>query len=108
MIKEMTAEELDASCRTYIALQVQDMNQARQILRSRYSRVEEDEAGFLRIYDLTEPETIVRLLYENGIIPSIFQQYIYIIRKCLNASMIAASFSFGVSDDLLSSLFGRL
>lgn len=66
MIKEMTAEELEASCRTYIALQVQDMDRARQILESRYSRVEEDEAGFLRIYDLTEPETVVRLLYENG------------------------------------------
>jgi len=67
MICEMTADELDASCRTYIALQTGDMNRTKMLLGCQYSRVEEDEAGYLRVYDLTTPEDIVTYLYENGI-----------------------------------------
>ena len=67
MLREMTAAELDASCRTYVALQVEDMGRAKLLLGCKYSRVEEDEAGFLRVYDLTTPEQIVTYLYENGI-----------------------------------------
>ncbi len=68
MIKEMTASELEASCRTYVALQVKDMNRAKAILGCKYSRVEEDEAGYIRVYDMTTPEEIVSYLYENGIV----------------------------------------
>ena len=72
MICEMTAGELDASCRTYVALQTAELNkssllQSKMLLGCKYSRVEEDEAGYLRVYDLTTPEEIVTYLYENGI-----------------------------------------
>ena len=67
MIVEMTADELDASCRTYVALQSTEMNRTKMLLGCKYSRVEEDEAGYLRVYDLTTPEEIVSYLYENGI-----------------------------------------
>ncbi len=67
MIVEMTADQLDASCRTYVALQAADMNRTKLLLGGRYSRVEEDEAGYLRVYDLTTPEDIVVYLYENGV-----------------------------------------
>ena len=67
MIVEMTADELDASCRTYVALQSAEMNRTKMLLGCKYSRVEEDEAGYLRVYDLTTPEEIVSYLYENGI-----------------------------------------
>ena len=67
MIVEMTAEELDASCRTYVALRSGDMNRTKTLLGCKYSRVEEDEAGYIRIYDMTTPEDIVTYLYENGI-----------------------------------------
>ena len=67
MIREMTAQELDASCRTYVALQAGDMNRAKMLLSCKYSRVEEDEGGYLRVYDLTTPEEIVTYLYDNGI-----------------------------------------
>lgn len=70
MICEMTAEELGESCRTYVALQAAEMNRAKVLLGCKYSRVEEDEAGFLRVYDLTTPEEIVTYLYENGILVS--------------------------------------
>ena len=68
MIKEMTAKELDESCRTYIALKTKEMNRAKTLLASKYSRVEEDEAEYIRVYDLTTPEDIVTYLYENEVI----------------------------------------
>ena len=67
MIVEMTAEELDASCRTYVALQSADLNRTKMLLGCKYSRVEEDEAGYLRVYDAMTPEEIVSYLYENNI-----------------------------------------
>ena len=67
MICEMTADELDASCRTYVALQSAEINRSKMLLGCKYARVEEDEAGYLRVYDRTTPEEIVKYLYENGI-----------------------------------------
>ena len=37
MIKEMTAEELDAGCRTYVALKTKDMNRTKALLGCKYS-----------------------------------------------------------------------
>lgn len=70
MIKEMTAEELEAGCRTYVALQTREMNRSKALLACKYSRVEEDEAGYIRVYDATTPEDIVTYLYENKILVS--------------------------------------
>ena len=70
MIAEMTAEELEASCRTYVALQTKDMSRTKAILSTKYSRVEEDEAGYIRVYDLISPEDIVNYLYSNDILVS--------------------------------------
>ena len=67
MIVEMTADELDASCRTYVALTSAEMNRSKMLLGCKYSRVEEDETGYIRVYDMTTPEEIVTYLYENGI-----------------------------------------
>ena len=67
MIAEMTAAELDASCRTYVALKSGEMNRTKMLLGCKYSRAEEDEAGYIRVYDLTTPEDIVSFLYKNGI-----------------------------------------
>lgn len=68
MIKEMTAEELDAGCRTYVALQTKDMNRTKSLLAGKYFRVEKDESGYIRVYDAVSPEEIVNYLYENGIL----------------------------------------
>lgn len=68
MLKEMTAEELEASCPTYTALQAGQMNRAKVLLSCKYSRVEEDDEGRIRVYDRTSPEEIVTYLYENGIL----------------------------------------
>lgn len=68
MLREMTASELDADCRTYVGLQTKNLNRTRAVLDLKYSRVEEDEAGYIRVYDAKEPEEIVRYLYENHIL----------------------------------------
>ncbi len=63
MIAEMTAEELDASCRTYVALRCKDMQKAKAALAKHFSRVIEDEGGYIRIYDECKPEDVVKLLF---------------------------------------------
>lgn len=68
MIKEMTAEELDADCRTYIALKAGDMNKVKALLSCKYSRIEEDESGYVRIYDAVKPEEVVSYLYSNSVL----------------------------------------
>ena len=70
MIREMTAEELDAGCRTYVALKTENMNAAGALLGGRYSRVEQEENGYLRVYDAGSPEEIVTYLYQNRILVS--------------------------------------
>lgn len=70
MIAEMTAEELENNCRTYTALQAREMSRAKNLLGCKYNRVEEDESGYLRVYDAVSVEEIVTWLYENGIIVS--------------------------------------
>jgi ABC-2 type transport system ATP-binding protein len=67
MICEMTAAELEADCRTFTALKAKDMRDARLVLSSRYARVEEDEAGYLRVYDQVAPEEVAACLFEKGI-----------------------------------------
>ena len=69
MIVEMTAEELERNCPTFVAIQTKDMLKAKEILNKKYSRVKEDEQKEnLRIYDAKSPEEVVKYLYDNGVI----------------------------------------
>lgn len=68
MIAEMTAEELNASCRSFVALQAKDMPLTKALLGRQYLRVEEDENGYLRVYDEVLPEQVAAYLYNCGII----------------------------------------
>lgn len=68
MLCEMTAGELDASCRTYTAIQAKDMSRAEFLLKTNYTRVEKDDAGYLRVYDEVKPTEIVKYLYDNGVV----------------------------------------
>jgi len=68
MIKEMTAEEFNDNCRTFVALKAKNMDKTKLLLNSKYSRIETDEKGFLRVYDLVSPEEIVTYLYNLGVI----------------------------------------
>ncbi|MBQ8426529.1 MAG: ATP-binding cassette domain-containing protein [Clostridia bacterium] len=70
MIAEMTAEELDQNCPTFVALRVKDKEKAKAVLCQKYSRVQEDQSGALRVYDKTKPELVATYLYENGVLVS--------------------------------------
>jgi len=67
MVVEMTAEQLDADCPTFVKLKTDQMEKAKQLLCRRFQRVKEDEAEYLRVYDEVEASQIAAYLYENGI-----------------------------------------
>ena len=70
MIKEMTAQELEADCPTYVALKAKDISSTKALLERIFARVEVDESGFIRIYDRANAEEIVKCLYNYGVIIS--------------------------------------
>ena len=70
MIAQMTAQQLEASCRTYIALRTRETERTKRLLGSKYAQVGQDESGAIRIYDDAAPEAVVSFLYENGVLVS--------------------------------------
>lgn len=68
MIAEMTAEELNENCRTYVALKTDNTEFAKELLERKYQKIETDENDYLRIYDEVKPEDIVAYLYDNNVI----------------------------------------
>lgn len=69
MIVEMTADELDKSCPTFIALKSKNMTKTKELLSKKYSKVLEDEQKeYLRVYDAQKAEDVVKYLYDNQII----------------------------------------
>lgn len=69
MIVEMTAEDLENNCPTFIAIQTKKMQKTKEILSKKYSKVVEDEQKEnLRIYDAESPEEVVKYLFDNNII----------------------------------------
>ena len=68
MIAQMTAKELDESCRTFVAVKATKKDIAKALLARKYLRVEEDENEYIRVYDQTTPEEIVSYLYEEGVL----------------------------------------
>ena len=69
MLVEMTAEELDQSCPTFVAIQTKEMDKAKTILKQKYAKVlTDEEQTCLRVYDAESPEVVVQYLYENDII----------------------------------------
>ena len=69
MIREMTTQELEDDCPTFVALKSGDMKNTKEVLKERFKRVEEDEQKeYLRVYDAKNPEEVVKYLYDNKII----------------------------------------
>ena len=69
MMVEMTAEELDKSCPTFVMIKTKDLLSAKTILSKKYSKVKEDkENDCLRVYDNVSAEEVVSYLYENKMI----------------------------------------
>jgi len=69
MIAEMTAQELDKNCPTFIAIKTKDMKRAKELLSKKYSKVIEDnQKDSIRVYDNATPEDVVLYLYQNNVI----------------------------------------
>jgi ABC-2 type transport system ATP-binding protein len=69
MIIEMTAEELEKTCPTFVAITCKDMQKAKEILDKKYSRVSYDEEKeYLRVYDAKNSQEVAKYLYDNKII----------------------------------------
>ena len=69
MLVEMTAEELEQSCPTFVALQTKEMEKTIEVLKKKYSRVETDEEkNFIRVYEAKNTEEVVTYLFKNKII----------------------------------------
>jgi len=69
MIVEMTAEDLEKNCPTFVAIQAKDMDRAKSVLNQKYTKVLTDkESTCLRIYDAENPEAVVQYLYDHGVI----------------------------------------
>ena len=69
MLVEMTAEELENSCPTFVALQTKEMEKTIEVLKKKYFRVETDEEkNFIRVYEAKNPEEVVTYLFKNKII----------------------------------------
>ena len=67
MIREMTSEQLNDDCPTFVSLTAKDMEKAKKVLSRKYARVEVENEN-IRVYDAKSPEEIVCYLYEEGII----------------------------------------
>ena len=65
MIMEMSAAELEGRARVFVSLKTKDMSVAKAALKAKFGDVREEE-GYLRVYDVEEPETIVEHLMQNG------------------------------------------
>ena len=65
MIMEMSAAELEGRARVFVSLKTKDMSAAKAALKAKFGDVREEE-GYLRVYDVEEPETIVEHLMQNG------------------------------------------
>lgn len=68
MIKEMTAEQLNRECRTFISLKAKDMTTTLAVLERKYESAKLDEQGEnIRISEAVKPEEIVTYLYKHDV-----------------------------------------
>ena len=67
LIAQMTAGELEADCPVYTALKTENTGKTKNLLQQKYKKVEEDEKGYLRVYDDAESGNIAFWLHQQGI-----------------------------------------
>ena len=69
MIMELSANELEDRARVFVSLKTKNMNGAQAVLKEKYSKVKQ-ENGYLRVYDVSDAESIVEYLLNNGYVVS--------------------------------------
>ncbi len=69
MIKEMTAEELEKDCPTYVALKTENLENTKKLLEQKYEKVKFDEQkNTIRVYDSVSSTEVAEYLYKNDCI----------------------------------------
>ena len=68
MLREMTAEQLNADCPTYVALKTNEIEKTRDILQRAFGRADMDEqTGEIRVYNANAEDTAKYLFGNFGI-----------------------------------------
>lgn len=65
MIQELSAKDMEGRARVFVTVKTGDLQTAKKLLRQRFENARE-ENGFLRVYDVDDPEAIAGYLLENG------------------------------------------
>lgn len=65
MIQELSAKDMEGRTRVFVTVKTGDLQTAKKLLRQRFGNARE-ENGFLRVYDVDDPEAIAGYLLENG------------------------------------------
>ena len=65
MIMELSAAELEGRARVFISLQTRDMAGAERVLKAQFPQVRQED-GYLRVYDVDNPEVLVDYLIKQG------------------------------------------
>lgn len=65
MIQELSAAEMDARSRVFTSFKIKDSDGATALLRKRFGNVKQED-GDIRVYDVEDTETIVKVLLESG------------------------------------------
>ena len=69
MIEELTADELEEKCPTFVSLKSNDLERAKKVLLAKYSKVTTDTVnGLLRVYGETTAQEVASYLYGQGIV----------------------------------------
>ena len=65
MVQELSAAEMESRARVFVSLKTTDVQGAKRALCEKYEKVREEE-GYLRVYDVENPEEIVDFLLQRG------------------------------------------
>ena len=65
MIQELSAKDMESRARVFISVKTGDIRRSAGLLRQRFGNVCEED-GYLRVYDVDNPEDIVACLLNGG------------------------------------------
>ena len=69
LVMELSASEMDSRSRMFISMKTKEMDKAYEVLSNKYDKVKFED-GYLKVYDVEEPEEIVEYLLINKIVVS--------------------------------------
>ena len=65
MIQELSAKDMESRARVFVSVKTGDIRRSMGLLRQRFGNVREED-GYLRVYDVDNPEDIVACLLDGG------------------------------------------